>query len=336
MPLNPSVVVDAPPVWLPVHTLRNASPCYTEVTDPNDTEAMRIFGGYTFEPDPCPEPTVWDPTCGEGTDPYTGDPVVVPGGATWEKSDPTSKNVEDRGAVAVAETAFSCATTGFETIDYERIARDQLNRIIDKVIEWQAWSGAATIGNDPDSLRFAMPGVTVVNDDPTVPISGPLALQSITQAWANCGPGGRGMIHAPPSVVAGWSCECMHEMTHADLAELNPGEDLEDGPADQRRFLATNVGHHTVVPGQGYPGTGPNGEEPDPGTAWIYMTGPVCVVLGPVQVLEDEGRLRRVIGEDGSSRPTNEIEVRAERPFTVYFDPDCCVVAALVSVSCCC
>jgi hypothetical protein len=60
-----------------------------------------------------------------------------------------------------------------------------------------------------------------------------------------------------------------------------------------------------VVPGSGYPGTGPDGTAAPAGSTWVYGTGPVTVWLGAPNVPAD--------GAEVIDRNTNTRTIRAER-----------------------
>jgi hypothetical protein len=60
-----------------------------------------------------------------------------------------------------------------------------------------------------------------------------------------------------------------------------------------------------VVPGSGYPGTGPDGTAAPAGSTWVYGTGPVTVWLSPPVVPAD--------GADVIDRNLNTRTIRAER-----------------------
>lgn len=303
MPIAPYAVVDSPPWWAAEQTLLQAA---AEVIE-TGADDNRWEMGFEFCPPPCATPSAWFPNC-VVVDEGGPDEATVTGGRV-EKCDPASRPDCVVFEPFTVDAAFSCNASSHLSVDHVAEARDLLDRTTAKSLENQFWNGTVAEAAGVTQMRLAMPGATTLNADPSTPIAGSKALPYLIQAAANCGAGGRRVIHAPAAVAAAWT-------NHGALQ-------LQDGT------LRTTVGGHVVVPGQGYTGTGPNGEAPDPGQAWVYVTSPVVVYLGEVLVLTDApGVLRRSGG-----RPENVIEVRAERQAAAVFDP-CCHLAALIEIGC--
>lgn len=86
------------------------------------------------------------------------------------------------------------------------------------------------------------------------------------------------------------------------LAEVAGDLDVAGGE------LRTKLGS-VVVADSGYDGSGPDGT----GTGWMYGTGPVAVMLGPLATVAE--------GRATVDMTTNRQRVWADRPFAVLFDP---------------
>jgi len=89
-----------------------------------------------------------------------------------------------------------------------------------------------------------------------------------------------------------------------------------------------------VVPGRGYPGTGPNGEPVAPGSEWMYATGRVEIRRSEVMVFPEQDTVtdQNPFGVPASAvnRQTNDIAVTAQRIVSVAFNSYAGVVAAEV------
>jgi hypothetical protein len=118
--------------------------------------------------------------------------------------------------------------------------------------------------------------------------------------------GGVGTLHVPAGAAALLGC--------CNLAS-------EDPASGTLRTLAGNC----VVIGAGYSAlnTGPGNVPADPGTAWLYITGPVVIRRGPVDVIPDRP------GPSVNIR-NNDRRVLVERTYVVA--TTCTVCAINVSV----
>lgn len=89
-----------------------------------------------------------------------------------------------------------------------------------------------------------------------------------------------------------------------------------------------------VVPGRGYPGTGPAGQAVTASSEWIYATGRVEIRRGAIEFLPEkiEGTEDNPFGIPASAinRSNNDIVVAAQRIVSVAFNPNCGVFAAEV------
>jgi len=143
-----------------------------------------------------------------------------------------------------------------------------------------------------------------------------LSIAALEQALADCGLGAKGVIHLTRSV--------------ASLATRSGVIEVVDGQL--RTVLGT-----PVVAGVGYapevvrstsptaPGDmpGPRPVQPMPLDQWAFATGPVSVLLGPSEIIDEQPMLRI---------STNEITTLAGRPAAVYWD-SCCTFAAHVDLT---
>jgi hypothetical protein len=78
-----------------------------------------------------------------------------------------------------------------------------------------------------------------------------------------------------------------------------------------------------VVPGRGYAGTGPAGQQPTEDEEWIYATAPVEVRIGELLVIDNP--------KDVVERSTNDVVLIAERKLLASFDPTCLRIAMKVT-----
>jgi hypothetical protein len=118
--------------------------------------------------------------------------------------------------------------------------------------------------------------------------------------------GGRGVLHVPAGAAALLGC-C--NIVH------------EDPMTGTLRTLAGNC----VVIGAGYSAmnTGPGNIPAPPGTAWLYITGPLVIRRGPAETLPDQN--------SSVNTRTNDRRVLVERTVVVATT---CVVSAIQVVTC--
>ncbi|WP_228980135.1 cupin [Streptomyces sp. DH12] len=119
--------------------------------------------------------------------------------------------------------------------------------------------------------------------------------------------GGLGTLHVPTDVAAILGCCNV----------------LREDPASGA--LRTLVGNCAVL-GAGYSavGTGPGNVPAEPGTAWVYMTGPVEIRRGPAMVIPDKP------GPSVDYR-TNDRRVLAERTFVVSTTCTVCAIQVVTT-----
>lgn len=151
----------------------------------------------------------------------------------------------------------------------------------------------------------------------TVTTTGPLApwhaLAQVEQAASQMFLGERVMIHVRPHILI--------ELAAATL--IRREGNLWLTPMDS-----------IVVPGRGYPGTGPNGEPVTDGSEWMYATGRVEIRRGPIVMLPEQIELTpenpNGVPQSAINRQTNDIAIAAQRTVSVSFNTHCGIIAAEV------
>lgn len=206
---------------------------------------------------------------------------------------------------------YECSTGG-EAFLQEAwdIAETRLSRGEGRTLEQTFWSGKdafgedirQSLGTDPDAENLTPTPGTAVD------ITTGLAL---LEEWAGenypCSP----IIHANRGIGV-------------YLAERNL-------VATEASVLLSRGTGSRIAIGGGYGSDGPTGDATPDGTGWMYVTGSIRVVRGPVFWTPDKGN-------DGQAlaRMTNDIAVYAERTYAI--EKDCITGAVLVelkSATCC-
>lgn len=208
----------------------------------------------------------------------------------------------------VLEVPYTCSSFGFQAANYEKRARRQLEAAKHKALEnefWTGWSNPANpslMGSTPnDDTHVLNPGGAA---EP-VAVSPGIALTLFAQALANCGTGGRGMIHATPALVERW----------VSLASVHCDEKL----------ITTCARGDIIVNGSGYLGWGPVGQPlPAANTVWAYATGIVDIRMGEVEIYPKEF-------SEALDRATNTVTYRGEVTAAAAHDL-CCTFAVLVDL----
>ncbi|MFF4900439.1 cupin [Streptomyces sp. NPDC001068] len=144
------------------------------------------------------------------------------------------------------------------------------------------------------------------------PAEGPLAIAQGVAVLEGClaeSYGGVGTLHIPAGVAALLGCCNV----------------LREDPATGA--LTTLAGNCAVI-GAGYSflNLGPGGVPADPGAAWLYITGPVVVRRGPVDVIPDRNRASASVNIRNNDR-----RVLAERSVVVGTT---CTVCAVQVMAC--
>lgn len=200
--------------------------------------------------------------------------------------------------------SYQCAPVGRPVSEAFEIARQRLLVWESHEVERVLWTGTTDNGdvNPSFSLGNETCDIATVDLSPVTGAFGPVgaiatleeALTDVTQC---------GVIHVPYGFAAFLASENL----------LVPGTDGN---------LYTPTGHLVIV-GAGYPGSGPGGEIPTPGTTYIYGTGPVAVWRSNVFMTPNNI-------DEAVDRNINNITVHAERAYAVGFS--CAVFATLVTI----
>lgn len=200
-----------------------------------------------------------------------------------------------------------CSTYGSETRDFFGRAQRKLLAGESAALEAILWGGYAAEANlNPfladgagayaTATNTGVPDTLTITATPTEPKK---VLAILEQAMSDCS-SARGMIHMRPQVI--------HSL-------------VENGIIRREGNVWLSPLDNIVVPGRGYPGTGPAGQVVG-ATEWIYgHPGIVQIRRGPVVRL-GEGDLASQV-----NRGWNDREVIVERIAHVALDPTCCVYA---------
>lgn len=139
------------------------------------------------------------------------------------------------------------------------------------------------------------------------PAEGPLSMAQGVAALEGClaeNYGGVGTLHVPAGAAALLGCCNI----------------LREDPATGT--LRTLVGNCAVIgAGYSYLNQGPGNIPADPGTAWLYITGPLVIRRGPIDVIPDRGRASASVNIRNNDR-----RVLAERTWLVGTTCTICAV----------
>ena len=250
-------------------------------------DGSRWLNGVTLDPYPCGSAIVLPGVaCVDDPEALAGEDVTpAPAPDSWAAHfDPFLVYLPD-----------SCSTFGLGPYaEFAQRLRAVFDVVAGAAVEHEFWTGTQV----PTNPHL---------DDGTSTDAGPPAgmvagVAQLEQAIADSGRAG--VIHMPvaAAVVAG----------AYGLVEV------------QGQVLRTTAMGTPVAAGAGYTGTGPGGEQPPDGSAWLYATGPVRVRLGDVDVPDGIASAMR--------RNVNRVVVRAQRPALVEWDR-CLHASQLVSMS---
>jgi hypothetical protein len=155
-----------------------------------------------------------------------------------------------------------CSAFGFDEHDYIGRAQRLLDMSESAAIEKELWTGtiAQAKGYPNDYLAN---NATVTDLTPGTVPSITRGIQILEDGIANTGAGAQGMIHVQPETTP--SLLNARRVGNLLLSELD----------------------NIIVPGTGYPGTGPGGAAPASGYSWIYATNIVNVRKGPMITVPD-------------------------------------------------
>lgn len=213
------------------------------------------------------------------------------------------------------------STIGFEAFPFEARVKAGLVAKTPSALEYEFWTGEIAQAAGYPNHYLAMP--TVGNGGPVVdltpvdgggnrlPVAPRRALGYLEQALANAGSaapsgaqavtnvstgqpmgaGRRGMVHCLPEIIPMWGDDVLRREGALLLSQLDT----------------------VVIPGSGYPGTGPGGIAPPANGSWLYATSWVHVRMSDVY-LPDPDYL------DHIERTQNTVTIRAQRDVVAYWD----------------
>lgn len=205
----------------------------------------------------------------------------------------------------VVGAAVECSTLGSPS-DLLAQFQGRADRALE-ISQWpqianELWTGQRSIAEGWTNRRLASPAATVLSEDPVPLVE---AIAALEDAFGDCSAGDVQLIHVPRKLSA--------YLDHAGIISTTPGSG--------RLWTANNS---LVIADRGYPGTAPNGGEPEGLVAWIYSTGPLTARLG--NIVHPERDLA-----DAVAYATNDVKVRAERLAAI--DWLCCHLAIPVAYS---
>ena len=195
-----------------------------------------------------------------------------------------------------------CSSFGFEERDFKGRALRLLDNATPAAVEHEFWTGALAQARGWEN-NYLMKSGKVTNLTPGTVPSVERGLAILQDYLANTGLGGQGMIHVQP------------QTTTSLLKVRRVGSLLFD--------IFDNI----VVPGSGYPMTGPGGEAPKTGNAFI-----ACSDLVMTRTEKDGTIFPETFAQAfdwGQAGSPNTIRFRAERFAAAYFDgfrQACCEV----------
>lgn len=196
-------------------------------------------------------------------------------------------------------------------------AADPITVYAGAVCSTMGWSYAEARAHAEESLELGeqgaleegfMAGYLASNATDLTPAEGPLSIAQGVAVLEGClaeNYGGVGTIHVPAGAAALLGC--------CQLVERDPAT-----------ATLTTLAGNCVVIGAGYSraNLGPGAVPADPGTAWLYATGPLVIRRGPVNTIPDANQ--------SVNLRTNDRRVLVERTYVVA--TTCSVCAVLVEV----
>jgi len=186
--------------------------------------------------------------------------------------------------------SFECATGGRPVREGFDISKDRLLAWEQWEVERIAWTGTTANGDVNPSFQTGNDtcGIVPVVLSSAGPLAACEAIAAMEEFLADLVPCG-GIIHAS-----------------VRMAAVLASHSLMVKEGDRFFTLAGTP----IVFGAGYPGTGPGGAAPTAGATWMVATGPMVVVRGDVMMVPDKT-------SEAINRSINQIEVRAERYYSV-------------------
>lgn len=217
-------------------------------------------------------------------------------GAAWV-DERTEKAVDDPPGVLTyrpwaAWVGEQCSTFGFAERDLPGRAARRLSASLSRIIETELWTGVVA-----QAAGFPNAYLASADADDLGSAGLMYALASLQEYLAE-NVNDRGMIHATPRTVSLW---------------------FAGGGLRREGMLILDPFDNIVVPGQGYPGSSPDGSPaPDSGdTAYAYATSMVTVVTD-TRVMTVPSDLSEALNPS-----TNHVTYRAEQIVAAVWDSDC-------------
>lgn len=190
-------------------------------------------------------------------------------------------------------TGDQCSTLGSDEADIRARAERQLEVQTSHLVEEILWTNlvdSVDFGTAHPNVGLAWTGADQPNGFTTYPLV--KGFSDMIDRLSDFLGGARGMIHVEDRLLP--------YLATYDLA-------VKEG-----NRLVTSLGDHIVVPGSGYPGTDPSGNEPGPFHSWIYGTSMIELRLSEIMVFTDL--------TSSTNTSTNETEYRAERMALAHWD----------------
>lgn len=197
------------------------------------------------------------------------------------------------------ELVYKGSLLGSNINEQRAKAQSQLEAATGKAVEYEFWTGAAIKADGIDQSFLTVEGDKAATVLGSGGVSPKKALSLIEGAIANSPTGAGGVIHVTRDL--------------GSILTLQGAIKPVDNP-DGTQHLETVLGTKVVI-GSGYTGDGPgDSNEASDTTKWMYATGPVSVLLGDAEVVNEDAS-RSV------NTSVNDVNLAALRPASVYFDP---------------
>lgn len=215
---------------------------------------------------------------------------------TFDPCAPTLDDVRDQNTIVEANPVGlyvieKCSALAGDADALAQRALTRLNNQNSHLLERFLWTGDVAGGAWAENTTHLDNPATLTTLNGGTPASIVRAFEFIIDAFASTLGGERGMIHVP--------------------AKLLPHIAASDLGFQQGNTIVTSLGSHLIVPGTGYPGTGPDGAAPSADAAWIFGTSLVEVRLSNPRV---------IAGEDTMDRSDNTDYAYATQLGMAYFD----------------
>ncbi len=197
------------------------------------------------------------------------------------------------------ELVYKGSLLGSNITEQMTKAQEQLDSATGKAVEYEFWTGVAVKADAAEQSYLTIEGdkaATILGSGSVAPKK---ALSLIEGAIANSPTGAGGVIHVTRDI--------------GSILTLQGAIKPVDNP-DGTQHLETVLGTKVVI-GSGYTGDGPgDSNDATDSTKWMYATGPVTVLLGDAEVVNEDAS--RSVNTN-----VNDINLAALRPASVYFDP---------------